>query len=162
MFGQCLYNRIHVGFFFFFNRIPDSQKIGYAQIIGYDLIIFTITPLQNNRSVPWWPQWSYYLLHLSLPSSETISSKSDGPAKFSKSLRRLVPLSLVTKNIILSIDKAISMTAVIILVIPLIIFNIGWLILLVLKRRCKKAGFCTLHNLWVNYKNKLLCQYQEY
>ena len=33
-------------------QTQDSQKIGYAQKTGYDLINFTITPFQHNQSVP--------------------------------------------------------------------------------------------------------------
>ena len=83
---------------------------------------FTTTPLHDKKISSSWPQWSYYWLHLPLRSHNIIISKS---CRLAKSAKIRGHFYLDTKNMIPSIEKTFTMTAVIILVIQLIIFIIG-------------------------------------
>ena len=97
-------------------------KLATAQISLPFLFYSTTTPLHDKQHSPSWSQWSVCLSLLPLRCHDVIMSKSCEPSKSSKTRTQKC---IYSKNMVLGTEKWFNMTAVIILVIPLIIFEYG-------------------------------------
>ena len=108
------------GKIFWFARCSFSPKSGHnRRKLG---LSFPNIPLHDKQDSPWWSQWPYYWLLLPFWCHDIMMRKSYWPAKSSKTRTKNCSYS---KNMVLGMEMRFNMIAVIILVIPQIIFEYG-------------------------------------